>query len=488
MKIAGKMYRRHAIALLLIFLITALLFALVGWFVARQHLNISSQELYRNLATQIVKENKFLYSNNQMIDQVSIKETFDRYMALNPALEIYQLDKKGNILAFSAEKNAVKKSRISTEPIIAFINNTRPAPILGEDPRELSKKKIFSATQLSPQNPEFGYLYVILRGEAVDSIERAVGNSKLIQRLLITTLLSLSGGLFIALSVFKWLGRPLESLTEKVSSASPTLTLSAPISKHPNDEVAALELSFNSMSDKIRFQAKEIQRQDRLRRRFIADISHDLRTPLAIVVSNLESLQLRFTRLTETEQLDHIKTAKRQTDLLAALIQDLFQLARLENPIAPIALETIHIGDLVQDVVHKHQILCTPSNIELLASVDSNLPLLEGQTELIERLLDNLITNAIAHTGEGGRIDVGVYKRNHKICISIADTGPGIAPENSQRVFTPGFSVSSKKNAGTGLGLAIAKRIASVHGGTLELTPSLKGARFEVRLPSILAY
>jgi len=479
----GKTYRRQAIALLLIFLLTAVLFAVVGWFFARQHLNISSQSLYRDLAARIVEENHLLYADGAMVDPTAVKYTFDRYMSLNPALEIYQLDSDGNIVAFSAEKDVVKKQNVNMEPIVALIENQRPLPILGEDPRGSDRKKIFSATQLSDDHPELGYLYVILRGEAVDTIERTVGDTDLKQRLLLTMLLSLCGGLFTALLVFRWLGRPLESLTEKVASKVPLLQLHSSTDVSPGDEIETLESTFLSMSNRIRSQTREIHRQDHMRRRFIADISHDLRTPLAIVKSILESLQLRFSKLNEIERLDHIETARRQADLLSGLVTDLFQLARLENPTAPIVLESIHIGDLIQDVVHKHQLVCADSKIELVASVESDIPFILGHTELIERLLDNLITNAVQHIGAGGRIDVGLYRKKRAVCVSVADTGSGIEHVDRDRIFDPGYSGPSVAKQGTGLGLAIAKRIALLHKGDLALAPSIKGARFELVLP-----
>lgn len=479
----GKTYRRQALALVFVFLLTAALFAIAGWFVAREHVDISSQALNRDLAERIVAENKLTYAEGAMLDESAIKATFDRYMSLNPAIEIYQLDGQGNIIAFSADTGVVKRQRVSLEPVKALLDNEKALPILGDDPRGTSRRKIFSATRLSDQHPDLGYLYVILRGQAVDLIERSTGDSRFTRWLLIALLVSLGAGLLASLLVFRFLGRPLESLTAQVVSAAPSLKL-LPNDRSARDEVETLESTFSAMSDRIQTQMHEIQQQDQRRRQFIADISHDLRTPLTVVNSILESLQIRFGKLDDSDRLDHIATAQQQTAHLTGLVDDLFQLAHLEGTSDDNTREMIQIADLIQDVIHKHALACDQSGLQLRAAVAPTLPLIYGNVALIERMLDNLISNAIAHTPDGGAIDIEANVREDLVHVSVTDSGRGIAREERARIFETGFRGEHSSHSGAGRGLAIAQRIAQWHNGELALSSSDIGTRFEFRMPT----
>jgi len=330
----GRVFKRQAWALLAVFVLTGLIFAFLGWLVARQHVDVSAQQLNRDLAARIVSDNALIYDDGVMVNDTAIKETFDHYMHVNPAIEIYQLDAAGEIVAFSADPGVVQRTRVDLGPVNAFISNTQALPILGDDPKGTSRRKIFSATSLSKDNPELGYLYVILRGQAVDVVESAFGDSYLFKALAIALATSLALGLAASLIVFRLLGRRLESLANKMAllgdqpDDAKTRRLAT---NRDTDEISSLESNFSAMSQRIKTQMAELHDKDHKRREFLAHISHDLRTPLTVVNTNLESLDIRYDQLDDAQRLDHIDTARREGSRMTELVNDLFQLARLDT-------------------------------------------------------------------------------------------------------------------------------------------------------------
>ncbi len=494
-----SMFRQQAWALLAVFALTGIVFAALGWFVARTHVDVTSQQLNRDLAERIVKENTLTYVDGQMVNTQAIKKTFDHYMTVNPAIEIYQLDVDGNIIAFSADPGVVKRDAIDLEPVKAMIGNTQALPILGDDPRGEGRRKIFSASALSKDNDELGYLYVILRGQAVDVIESAFGDSYLFKALATALAASLALGLIASLIIFRLLGRRLENLASRMTALGSNLGASGPTEQRlaseqhaltaprTTDEVYALESTFDAMAGRIEHQMAELSDKDAKRREFLAHISHDLRTPLTVVNTALESLAVRFDRLDDAQRLDHIKTARHESERLTGLVNDLFQLARLDNNTDTNAMEPVAVGDLIQDVAHKHHLSCHSADVTLEALAAGNLPMVHGNVGLIERMLDNIVTNAIAHTPANGRIEIAAKHEDGVVRVSVTDTGPGIAPADRSRIFDPGYRGARRTGNGAGLGLAISRKIAQWHEGELRLTDSPTGARFEFTLHPVEA-
>jgi len=491
-KLTGKfsgprLYTRQVIGLVGIFLLMGIVFVLLSMVLSRHDADIVSQAVNRDLANQVLVENPLL-TNGQINDDL-VSQSFDYLMRVNPSIEAYLIDLDGTIRNFSAEPAKVKRDRVAVEPIVEFLANPDKFPILGDDPRSTDKTKVFSVTPLVANGASLGYLYVVLRGENVDLVQRVLNRSRAARSTALAVGLSMLGGLITSLLLFGFLGRRLTALADRIAKfelpASKLRNLNAKTVSKPQDEVELLESTFESMSSRIRDQLHELADTDESRRELIARVSHDLRTPLSVLRTHIESLQLRYLKLTHEQRLRHISTANREIVHLNKLVDDLFDLSRLEARERSIETEPVCLSDLVQDVVHKHRLRASDVGIELLCDIDEDFLWTEGEISSLERMLDNLVTNAIQYSPTGKSVHVGLTEVGAFLELVVHDQGPGIPPKDHVRVFEPFFRTNQSLKDGTGLGLSIAKRVAEIHRGTIQVVESDTGARLLVRLPNL---
>ena len=209
-----------------------------------------------------------------------------------------------------------------------------------------------------------------------------------------------------------------------------------------------------------------------LRRELIANISHDLRTPLVSMRGYLELLAAKGDSLPPAERTSFLSIALRQTENLSSLVDQLFELAKLEFKGTTLNLERLAPGDLANDVLRKFRLLADQRRVGLSVVAAASLPQVEGDLRLLERVFDNLIGNALQHTPEGGSVSVRLGPLGRGVCVEVEDTGRGIAAADLPRVFDRHWRASASPRhapGGAGLGLAIARRILELHGSALEV-------------------
>ena len=231
---------------------------------------------------------------------------------------------------------------------------------------------------------------------------------------------------------------------------------------------------------------------EQARRDLIADISHDLRTPLMAMRGYLELLVARGDSLPPEDCRRYAAIALRQSEHLGRLVDDLFELAKLDFRGLVLECETFAVGELASDVVQKFALAAETRGVSLALAVAAETPPLEADLRLVERVLDNLVGNALGHTPAGGRVEVRVAPVAAAIELQVIDTGVGIPSKELPWVFerrwrgaAAGSGGSDSEGEGAGLGLAIARRIVELHGGTIraESDPG-EGSRFVVTLPA----
>jgi methyl-accepting chemotaxis protein len=243
-----------------------------------------AQQLNVQLADHIVGE-KSLISEHK-VNQEALKEIFHMLMVINPSIEVYLLDPQGRILNFSAAPGKVKRNRIDLQPVLTWLEGDRKKPVMGDDPRSLTGKKVFSAAPVPGREDPQGYLYVILGGETYDNVVQKLQGSYILRLSLWIILASILFALISGLVLFATLTRPLRKLTRRMEAfrrEKEMISLRSRSESHPprQDEIESLTLSFQMMAARIDEQFGELQRSDTLRRELIANVSHDLRTPLA---------------------------------------------------------------------------------------------------------------------------------------------------------------------------------------------------------------
>ncbi len=238
------------------------------------------------------------------------------------------------------------------------------------------------------------------------------------------------------------------------------------------DEVTQLAATFNEMSRRLLEQMCALQQTDALRRELVANVSHDLRTPLASLQGYLETLQIKGETLTTEEKENYLGVALKQCAQLRQLVNSLFELAKLDAGEATIQPEPFVLDDLVQDVVQQFELEASNRHIAIATDMPAELPLVMTDIGLIERVLKNLIENSLQYTPPGGEIRVRLIGRWQNVTVEVADTGSGIAAEHLPHIFDRFYRAEKSRgdfSGHAGLGLAIAKRILDLHHSTITV-------------------
>ena len=273
----------------------------------------------------------------------------------------------------------------------------------------------------------------------------------------------------------------------RVSDSGFSLTPEFPVASAGGDEIDQLAVSFVTMSEKIKDQLVQLKENDNLRRELVSNISHDLRTPLSAMQGYLETLIIKGESLSEDERERYLKIARRHTVRLGILIGDLFELSKLESASVTPHLETFSIPELVQDVAQEFQLEAEKKKIDLLLNLDTNSALTIGDIGLIQRVLENLVRNAIRFTPIGGEVKLSISERPETVAVAVSDTGSGIPDNEIPRIFDRFYRSEVDEEAASdssGLGLAIVKRILDLHQSRITVVSKVNvGTRFEFELP-----
>jgi signal transduction histidine kinase len=240
------------------------------------------------------------------------------------------------------------------------------------------------------------------------------------------------------------------------------------------------------MSRRIGEQLTELERADRMRRELVANVSHDLRTPLSSLHGYLETLLLKGDRIDPEERRRYLEIATRNSGSLSKRIAALFELAKLDAYEVRLEEERFSLAELVQDVVQDFEMRAREKRVELHTEREEKVPFVVADIGLIERALENLIGNAVRHTPSGGRVTVSIRTDHSEVSVEVRDTGPGIPPDELPSVFDRFYRCRADESGGggTGLGLAIAKRIVDLHRGSIRADSTIgEGTVFTLTLP-----
>ncbi len=483
------LYARLAAVLVVLLGTLAVVYISLTLYTTRLYQEQVTQSLNRTLAENLVANKALIHDGH--VDTPMLDEIFHMYMVINPSIEVYLIDTGGRILGYSAPPQKIKRKRISMAPIAAFMQHAAALPILGDDPRDPEGKKVFSAAPVKSNGRIAGYLYVVLAGQEYQSIAGLLHGSYILKLSTGVITASLVLGLIAGLLIFKLLTRRLRRLStamEGFQQLNFETPVPAELTENPGeDEIGRLGNTFKHMSDRITEQVTALKHTDALRRELIANVSHDLRTPIASLQGFLETLLLKEKDLTQDQRRSYLQTALKHSERLNRLTNELFDLSRLDSGDIKPHREAFALGDLAQDVIMKFQLSADDRQIRLHSRIPEELPLAYGDIALIERVLQNLLENALHHTPPNGEVTLGLTQRDTQLMVTLSDTGGGIAPDKLSRIFDRFFQVDKNErnhSGGAGLGLAIAKRIVTLHGGDIQVESRLnQGTSFTFAVP-----
>lgn len=465
---------------------------LVFFLIERNSSQLYYQELTQRLngpiAMYVVGERELI--TDGVVDTDTLQDLAHQAMVINPSVEVYLLDKNGGLLAHALPEESVRMRSIDLGPVREMLDGPTGLPLKGDDPRNPGLKKVFSAAAVMNGDELQGYLYAILGGQKYDELARDIGSSRVGRLTVIAISLLVFAAFVIGLLVFALLTRRLRSLTGTVQAFadndfSGTNALSSDFDG--DDEIDRLARVFARMSHRIAEQMDRLQENDKLRRELVANVSHDLRTPLASMQGYIETLLIKEDSLSQEDRKEYLGVARKHAKRLNDLIGDLFELSRLDaNSVKPV-FEWFSLAELLQDVVQEFRLQAERKNLQLEFAVPGDMSPVFADIGLIQRVLENLVRNAMRFTPAGGTVRINVEGRPDAVAVAVEDTGSGIDEADIPKIFDRFYGdggTSELYSDSSGLGLAIVKRILDLHHTRITVVSRAdQGTRFEFELP-----
>jgi len=277
--------------------------------------------------------------------------------------------------------------------------------------------------------------------------------------------------------------RALESAARRLGSGD----LSARAPERGGDEIASVATAFNAMAVDLSARAEALAVSDRTRRQLLADVSHELTTPVTAMRGYLETLTMPELTLDEATRARYLTIISDETARLEHIIGDLLDLARLEGGGGSLEFEPVPVEHLFDRVCARHERACQTAHITISASIQRGAEMVLGDQDRLEQALQNLAANAIRYAPEGSTLRLCARRVHDTVAISIADEGPGIPPEHLPHIFDRFYKAEASRaghSGGSGLGLSIVKAIIERHHGQISVTSAPGHTTFDVVLPS----
>lgn len=489
----NTLYARLSIAMIVIMCVVGAGFVVIDRFSTRLYYEELTQRLNAPIAMYVTGEHALMLPDGS-VDEEALKVLADRAMIINPTVEVYLLDAAGDVLAHALPPETVLLDRVDVGPVRQLVSGDVEMPFRGDDPRNPEASKIFSAAEVRYGDALLGYLYVVLGGQKYDELVSTLRGSYMGETGMVAVLALLALGSAVGLLVFALLTKRLRLLTADVQRFSDgNFEADVPHrgASRGDDEIDQLGRTFHAMAVRIREQVERLKETDRLRRELVSNVSHDLRTPLASMQGYIETLLIKNGDLSNEERERCLVVARKNTERLRELVDDLFELSKFDSASVEPTFEAFSLAELMQDTALEFELDAAKKNITIETEAPQDSTIVYADIGLIQRVLENLLKNAIQFTPEGGRIRISIEKRPQAIAVAVTDTGCGIPEADLTHIFDRFFHRrnGNDESAGSaGLGLAIVKRILDLHGSRITVTSEVdRGTRFEFDLPATAA-
>ncbi|MGW9685366.1 ATP-binding protein [Flagellimonas sp. 2504JD1-5] len=487
--LSGRFILKLSLSFLAILLLAGIGYTVTSIYLSNKYFQETTQRLHANLAQDLIDEkfkNADPFDSEGTVNKALFGDIMHDMMAVNRAIEVYLLDEEGYVqysVVLDHDAPETKQKKVDLAPIKTFINENGSNYTLGDDPKDLTKQTIFSAAHFNKDGHK-GYVYIILAGKDFLATRSDLFNSYFMRLGLGGSILTLIFATLLGVLAIWYLTRSLRKIIYAAKRFQQG-DLEYRIENAEKTDLANVASTYNHMADTILSDIEKIKSVDQLRQELIANISHDLRTPLSIIQGYIETLHMKDSELSAEERGEYLKTISRSSERLSKLISQLFEYSKLEaNQIQP-QKEPFLISELANDIHGNYKLLAEQKNIDLKLSMSKNPPLVFADISLVERAIQNLMDNALKFTPEGGKVTVKIETENDHVEVIIKDSGPGIKKDNQALIFERYRQTKAgEQKEGAGLGLAIVKKIVEIHDSSIKVfSKPNEGTSFSFSLP-----
>ncbi len=491
--LSNKLIAKLSISFLIIIIFIGITYMFLSLFFSHKFYEETTQKLNANVANHLIDEkfkNASPFLENGTVNKPLFGDIMHNMMAVNRGIEVYLLNEDGSILYsvvldHSNSEKPIKK--INLEPIKEFINQKGKTYILGDDPLNSGEKKIFSAAHYQKDGYQ-GYIYIVLAGKEFQAASESLFSSYITKLGFASAILTIVFAIIIGLISVWFLTKNLRVIIFHVNKFREG-DLESRIANAEKSDLSSLAITFNEMADTIVENIEEIKSVDVLRRELVANVSHDLRTPLTVMQGYIETLQIKKGSLNDDQNKEYLYIIKKSIKQLTLLVSQLFEYSKLEAKQVKPRKEPFAITDLIYDIQAKYKLIVKEKNISLTTEFVGQTPLVIADISLVERAIQNLMDNALKFTPDKGKIKISIDHNAKNVIIKIKDSGPGISKEDQKYIFERFRQTEGKqKKTGIGLGLAIVKKIIELHETNIKIiSKPNEGSTFEFYLPSYKA-
>jgi signal transduction histidine kinase len=474
-------YQRLSISVVGVFMLVIGLFL---WWTNHLQSNTqlhAQQLLHADLAQQLVNNHPAFSNANNQPDRVN--QLLNDLSSLMPGFEFYLLDTRGQITHRLDTNVPLERSLVDLTPIQGFISNDKNAAIRGDDPLHIDTDKVFSAAALVSEQEMRGYLYIIIGGRQYESVIGMLNHDKSMQLWALFVAISLVFLLGLLLALFRYFTAPLRLLSKAMQTVTSADFTPEAVQKgkmswqaQSGNEVQKLGAAFNNTLDHIHAQFEELQQLDSMRRDMLANLAHDLRTPLAKLQGYMEMLESSTATMNDEQRSRYAAICRRSAQNLQQLINQMFEYTYLETGQYHLEKESFPVAELVYDVVAKFEEQAREKSLNIIINpAQFNYQVYTDMGKL-ERVLSNIIDNAIRHTNSGGKIEIRVIEKSNNVRFEVIDNGIGMSEADIPKIFDPRYQAeNTNEEDGThaGLGLPISKKLLTLLDSDIQVESRL---------------
>ncbi|MCG8671586.1 MAG: HAMP domain-containing histidine kinase [Pseudomonadales bacterium] len=459
----------------------------------QNYYNETSQRMHLGLAEYIVDHQYEPLIHQGVVNKKALKQLAMHTMAINPSVEVYLIDTFGGILGHALPLESVKLNAVNIDPVLHRLGSDDGTfrVILGDNPRLPTEQWIFSVAPVMDESKLAGYLYVMLSSSTQESIFNQVRGSHISQLILIAVAALVLLAVVVSLFLLKKLTQPIRRLSSEINSFQQSDWMAGPDKPESHSEIEILRNNFYAMRTRIIGQFRRLQESSRLRRELISNISHDLRTPLASMQGYIEAVMMKSDQLSKEESQRYLGVAHKNSRRLTTLVTELFELSKLEAGQVKPDFEPFCLLELIYDIARDYELEAKEKSIKLAITSEQKDYKVVADIGLMQRVLQNLIDNALRFTPQGGEVNIALQPVEGKVQVIVADSGLGIDDKDLPYIFdayystenSPEAEVNRTRKKGTGLGLAIVKKILDLHDSNIIVQSEQdKGTLFRFEL------
>lgn len=481
-RIKNSLFWRISASFLLILLLLGLGYVSITAHFSRKFYQETTQRMNANVAEHMLHEvSPFIGTE---VNKEALGTIMHSMMAVNPSLEVYLLDENGLILSYVVLDKKVRLKNVKLEPVKDFIKDKGQSYVLGDDPRNPGEKTIFSATEVVEDGTFKGYVYMVLASEKFENIVGTLSSSYFMKIGSQTFGITLIAAFTIGLILIAFLTKNLRDIIQTVQNFEKG-DYSARIPIKTNGELANLSNTFNQMADTILENIDQLKEVDELRRDLIANVSHDLRSPMAVIHGYIETLIIREDKISEKERKKYLEIVLQSSEKLEKLVSDLFELSKLEAHQVKVERQSFNLGELITQTEQSFLLQAEKKNIKLQTTIPEKIQV-NADINLMQRVIQNLMDNALKYTPENGEVNISTRQNKNDIVVEVKNSGAGIPEEDLGNIFDRYYMAGTHKDQenATGLGLAIVKKIMDLHQSAIKVTSQQNGfTAFSFSLP-----